>query len=359
MRSRALGFHVMALIVFVFLVPVQLVAVAWFGGAGWVECAFLIAAYFFVFLLVGWMAMVWQERGQASLRKRKRQLFPKAKFLEQEKQRKSAHWGMLAIVVTSAAMVVYLAYLLEPDRLLPSSIRTAAAFVWGVLLLFFWMLIARYMLIRSASHAMLVRSLASACATAQIASPAEWRSAHYRRRTAAHLGEAASIVEGPVLGILAGIPVPSRTPEWRQVRGSATSLRRLAARVVTRGPDGWLEIERSLTTAVATAVAGALVTVESDTPPEEDAPVVSRLSTLLRSLRNLVVALLPAIGVGALILGGERYAWEWAQEARPLLIQFAVVSVLIGLMSALDPAGYQQRLNAITGAGGSMFGRRG
>jgi hypothetical protein len=105
-------------------------------------------------------------------------------------------------------------------------------------------------------------------------------------------------------------------------------------------------------------VAGALVIPESESPSEHEEVLASRLSRFLRGARNLIIALLPAIGVAAIIIGGDRYGWEWAREGRPLLIQFAVVSVLIGLMSALDPSGYQQRLSAITGAGGSIFGRR-
>ena len=358
LRSRVLGGNAIGVVLLVFLVPAQLFAIGWFSAAGWAECSFLVAAYLLLFLLVGWMQIVGEERGEAEFRKRKRQLLSKETFLEQEKKRRSGHWSLLGAVALLAAVAIYLAQFLE-DRWLPATIKAAAAFVWGFVLLYFWMLISRYMLMKRAAHAMIVRALASACAVLQIASPADWRSPQYRRRAAAHLSEAASIVEGAVLRILSAIPVSHRTPEWGQVRASAASLRRLAAKIVTRGPDGRSEIERSLTTAVATAVAGGLVAVESDILQEEDGPRASRLGRLVAVLQKVVVAFLPAIGVTALILAADRYGWEWSRDARPLLIQFAVVSVLIGLMSALDPSGYQQRLNSITGAGASMFGRRG
>jgi hypothetical protein len=359
LRSRPFSARVTGPAVFVFIIPAQLIAVAWFEGAGWAASGFLLAAYFLTAFSFASIATARQNRRNSGERKRIRQLVSKERFLAIEEEGRSVLPTLLVFVLLLGIIVFYLAYSLEKDEMIPLSIRATAGFVWGALLIFLGSLFSRYLLVRSATQMMLVRLLASACGTLMVASPAQWRSADYRRTATTTLGAAAAIVEGPALRILAGIPLPSRTPEWRQVRDSAAALRRLAARVVTRGPDSWPEIGRSVAFALATAVAGALVHVESDSPPEDDAAVASRLGRLLHGARNLVIAFLPAIGVGAVILGGDRYGWEWAQQTRPVLIQFAIVSVLIGLMSALDPSGYQQRLNAITGAGGSIFGRRG
>ncbi len=359
LRSRRFNPRVLGPTVFVFLVPTQLVAVAWFEGAGWAEFGFLLAAYLFTAFLCAWITTVRTYRRNISIWRRMRQVVSKERFLAKEKERRSMQRTMLVFVGLFAGFIIYLAYLLEPGKLVPLSIRAVAAFVWGFLLIFLGALFSRYIRAKSSPQTMLVRLLASAFDQLLDASPALWRSVQYRRTVATTLGAAAAIFEGPVLRILAGIPVSNRTAEWRQVRDSAAGLRRLAARVVIKGPDSWTEVRGSLAFALATAVAGSLVNVGSDSAPEDEAAIASRLGGLLHGVRNLVIALLPAIGVAAIILGGDRYGWEWAQEARPLLIQFAVVSVLIGLMSALDPSGYQQRLSAITGAGGSIFGRRG
>lgn len=359
LRSRPFSSEVLGPIILGVLVPIQLVAVAWFDGTGGVEFGFLIAAYLLAALIFSWTAMVREKHADSGRRKRARQILSKEVFLAQEKKQKEARRTVLITNVLLAGIVVYLAYLLEPDDRISLSIRAVAAFVWGLLLIFVWILITRYILAKSAPQAWLVRLLASACGTLMIASPAQSRNAQYRRTAATQLSAAAALIEGRTLHILAAIPVPNRASEWRQVRDSAAGLRLLAARVVTRGPDGWEEIRRSVAFALATAVAGALVNAESDSALEDEAAVVSRFSQMLHSARNLLIAFLPAIGVSLIILSGDRYGWEWAREARPVLIQFAVVSVLIGLMSALDPSGYQQRLSAITGAGGSIFGRRG
>jgi hypothetical protein len=359
LRSRPFNSEVLGPIILGVLIPIQLVAVAWFDGAGWLEFGFLIAAYFLTALVFSWLAMVRERRADSGRRRRARQILAKEVCLAQEKKQRDEQRNVLIIDVLLAGIVFYLAHLLEPDQRLSLSIRAVAAFVWGVLLIFFGILIMRYILGKSAPQAWLVRLLASACGMLMIASPAQSRNAQYRRTAATQLSAAAAIIEGRTLHILAAIPVPNRASEWRQVRDSAAGLRRLAARMVTRGPDAWEEIRRSVAFALATAVAGALVNAESDSPPEDEAAIVSRLSRMLHSARNLLVAFLPAIGVTIIILSGDRYGWEWAREARPVLIQFAVVSVLIGLMSAMDPSGYQQRLSAITGAGGSIFGRRG
>lgn len=359
LRARPFSSRALGPLVFAFIAPAQLVAVAWLEGAGWTEFGFLLAAYFFAALLCAWIATVRQRRGNASQRKRLRQLMSKEWFLANEKAERSGDRTLLVIVLLLAGCIIYFASILESTRLAPLAIRAVAALVWGLLLIFLSGLFFRYIRAKSAPQAMLVRLLAAAWGELMVASSAQWRSVQYRRTVASYLGAAAAIFEGPALRILADLPVPSRSPEWQRVRNSAAGLRRLAARVVTEGPDARPEIVSSVGSALATAVTGALVSIDKDSPPEDEAAVASRLGRLLHGARNLLIALLPAIGVAAIILGGDRYGWEWAQEARPVLIQFAIVSVLIGLMSALDPSGYQQRLSAITGAGGSIFGRRG
>lgn len=338
------------------LLPILVFAVTDLGGTGWDEFGFLVAAYY---LEITVLAAVWTGlvlRRTASHHRKLRRHFPKRQTLDQEQLFRSTYRHVIFAIFGVAALVVFLAFQLEPGELLPSTVRATATVVWGILLFWLWWLGQRYLLEKAAPQAVLVRSLATACNLLRLASPAEWRTVSYRRRAAAEVSAAAVLVEGPALRFLAEIPVPGRTPEWRQVRDSAAGLRRLAARMVTRGMEARPEIELSLAMALAAAVDGALVNADSATP-SEDETIPSRLDGLLRALRNIFVALLPAIGVGAIILGGERYGWEWAQEARPLLIQFAVVSVLIGLMAALDPSGYHQRLSAISGAGSSIFRR--
>ncbi len=358
LRSWTLRSKIYGPIVLLALLPILVFAVTGLGGTGWDEFGFLVAAYYLEILVVLACFMGWTLFLITGERRRMCRRAPRQEILDGERAFRSTCRQLILVILGVAALALFLGYLLEPGELLPSTIKATATVVWGTLLLWLWWLGQRRILVMAAPQPVLVRSLANALGFLLVASPAEWRNIRYRRRAAAQLGAAAAVIEGPTLRILADIPIPGRTPEWRQVRDSAAGLRRLAARMVTRGMEARPEIELSVAAALVAAVDGSVINVESASPTEDEAAIPSRLGMVLHTARNVVIGLLPAIGVAAIILGGDRYGWEWAQEARPLLIQFAVVSLLIGLMSALDPSGYSQRLSAITGAGGSLFGRR-
>lgn len=266
----------------------------------------------------------------------------------------------IALLIFIAALVVpmaWLAWSMSRTELIQAAINSFGALLWLVTIMIAIVLFGRRRTtIRRWSQVELVRSLATACFLFANARPAQWRDIRFRRKIAAKIGTAASILEVPTLRLLAAIGVGPGAREWQLVRKAAAGLRSLAARTIIGDGETSAPIARSLSTALRAAVAGNMSRIEAGLEAIDQPDGESVFVRGARLARRVAVAFLPAVGALAIIVAGERYGWALAADARPILIQFAIVSAIIGLMSAFDPLGYQQRIGAITGSGGSMFG---
>lgn len=254
-------------------------------------------------------------------------------------------------------VLVWLGSSMARDRLILALINSLGALLWLlIIMLLFAFIIRRGNVTRRAPEAEFIRALATACFIVIHTKPAQWRDCKHRRTIAGQIGLSASALEIPTLRSLSSMGVSTGSAEWQTVRRAVAGLRSLAARTIIASQDARAQISRSLALALQAAVAGNLARMESGPQTSDPAASGSWLGNALTVLRRLIVAFIPAAGALALIVAGERFGWSFASDARPILIQFAILSTIVGLMSAFDPLGYQQRLGTITGTGGSLFG---
>jgi hypothetical protein len=196
----------------------------------------------------------------------------------------------------------------------------------------------------------LVHELRSAFTLACSGKASEWRSFAYRREIAAHLSEAANILEGPMLRIMPGnVGGMARAVVQTNIQTVAAGLRQKLSWLVTPKPDTAEYLARAIGEVLVVAATGNLdrllwsqmgVTTDAHFRWQDQ---------LIAFARWAIVALGPALAV---LLG-----WRLVEDpaTRTLAVQFAAVCFLNATFSAVVQRG-DDRLSSIVNLGGSVFG---
>lgn len=207
-----------------------------------------------------------------------------------------------------------------------------------------------------APESALMKSLTDAYRAVVRASPAQWRSLNYRLRISARISFAATVLDGPILGHLSASAASLEAPQWLRLRQAAAALRELAGEAIVSGRQVRPELRAALARALTAAAMGNF----GDFPKAElrtPQPRRSWLSGIASAIKGLMITLLPPAILGFLLVFGGSYGWTFTQDpaTRAILIQFAVLWLLVGLTSATDPVGYQQKLGTISSTGSAIF----
>jgi hypothetical protein len=203
---------------------------------------------------------------------------------------------------------------------------------------------------RLAPDVALVHELRSAFTLACSGKASEWRSFAYRREIAAHLSEAANILEGPMLRIMPGnVGGIVRAVVQTNIQTVAAGLRQKLSWLVTPKPDTAEYLARAIGEVLVVAATGNLDRLLGSQMGVTTDAHFRWQDQLTAFARWAIVALGPALAV---LLG-----WSLLEDlaTRTLAVQFAVVSFLNATFSAVVQRG-DDRLSSIVNLGGSVFG---
>lgn len=270
--------------------------------------------------------------------------------------------GLIAVAIPGFMLgltifIIMLAFRMSPAALFQAAFTSVGALLWvGMLMVPATPFSGRMLTLRVAPDAELIRWLATAFALTVDASPAQWRSFRYRQGVTARVAAAAGILEDIYRRSLSLATPAPEARSWMAAEESSRRLRALAATIALSDQGSRGTIERLTAAALAAAVAGqpgAFPAVGMDLAKAPSLGVPRRNAWIGRWL---VSAVAPALAIVVLVLAAKSQGWVLIGDNSSLFIQLAVLVFIVGTTAAFDPTGYDKRLGAITGAGGSLFG---
>lgn len=215
--------------------------------------------------------------------------------------------------------------------------------------------ITRMIMRRRAPELALVRALADAFEMVAGGNRASWRSITLRSKVAHRIDQAALILEGPIarkFSASAGADIAAAIEKRFLMAGAA--LRSKVAWLATPRAETRKFLARALADELLIAVTGDLDRLDY-IEIEGTRLKPSGLFARLRATASWgVIGFGPAIFVVVSKMAGLIND----PGTIAILVQFAVISFFVAVLSVADPAGYKDRLSSVTGTGAALFGWR-
>jgi len=258
--------------------------------------------------------------------------------------------GLLGIVMFGGFGAI-LVFTVDPRKLWYVGVDAALIALYFIFIMYLsFRLLDAFFRWRLPADVALVHELRVAYTLASSGKAGEWRSFAYRRQIAAHLSQAASILEGSMLRIIpASEGGTAKAIVQSNIKTVAAGLREKFSWLITPKPDTPEHLARAIGEILVVAATGnldGLVGLGTDATSDVHFGWQGQLSAVGRWA---IVALGPGVAV---LLG-----WHSVTDPaiRTLAVQFAAICFLNATFSAVVQRG-DDRLSSIVSIGSSVFG---
>ncbi|SFU59123.1 hypothetical protein SAMN05192541_1033 [Bradyrhizobium arachidis] len=238
----------------------------------------------------------------------------------------------------------------HPGSIWPAMTAAGVASLWFTTFGFIWFKISSGTGIGSHSPDVALVCILADAYTAVIAGGAvDFRSFARRNEISMLLRAAATLLEGPMVRMLARDDASADAVVRPPLAAAAAGLRQKLAWLATPGVATREELARMLGEALIAAATCDLARLAGSEPPAPSASSIRWVSRLFAIAQGGVLAL----GAPTVIW----LLWPYFSDAavRSVAVQFAALCFVVGTFSILDPTG-RDKLNTVVSVGATLFG---